>query len=143
MGSSKLQPPTNLPESSAERLDSWKEIAAYLKRDERTVRRWQGEGLPVHRHAHKKRAGVYAYKLELDAWWNDGHARLEELERSQAVRRPWPSLFAMPGSRAARNHLDPAAQTHGKLSWGLIAAFSLAGIAALLLWLNVGKLRAR
>jgi len=28
-----------------ERLDSWKEIAAYLKRDESTVRWWEAEGL--------------------------------------------------------------------------------------------------
>src|SRR5437762_6326915 len=56
---------------SGDRLDSWKEIAAYLKHSERTVRRWQEEGLPIHRHAHKKRAGVYAYKPELDAWWNE------------------------------------------------------------------------
>jgi Tol biopolymer transport system component len=51
------------------RLDSWKEIAAYLKRGERTVRRWeQAEGLPVHRHVHEKAASVYAYSGELDAW---------------------------------------------------------------------------
>ena len=78
--------------SSGDRLDSWKEIAAYLKFSERTVRRWQEEGLPVHRHAHKKRAGVYAYKPELDAWWNNGHARLEELEHTRAARNlplPW------------------------------------------------------
>jgi hypothetical protein len=51
------------------RLDSWKEIAAYLKRGERTVRRWeQVEGLPVHRHIHEKAASVYAYSGELDAW---------------------------------------------------------------------------
>jgi len=88
---------TNLPDRpteppSADRLDSWKEIAAYLKHSERTVRRWQEEGLPIHRHAHKKRAGVYAYKPELDAWWNDGHARLEELEHTRAARNlplPW------------------------------------------------------
>src|SRR5256885_4591787 len=80
--------------SSGNRLDSWKEIAAYLKFSERTVRRWQEEGLPVHRHAHKKRAGVYAYKPDLDAWWNDAHARLEVLERAQAARRPWSSSLA-------------------------------------------------
>ena len=77
---------------SGDRLDSWKEIAAYLKHSERTVRRWQEEGLPIHRHAHKKRAGVYAYKPELDAWWNNGHARLEELEHTRAARNlplPW------------------------------------------------------
>ena len=77
--------------SSADRLNSWKEIAAYLKCSERTVRRWQEEGLPVRRHAHRKRAGVYAYKPEIDAWWNDGHARLAELEEAErARRRPWP-----------------------------------------------------
>lgn len=32
------------------RLDSWKEIAAYLCRGERTVKRWERErSLPVHR----------------------------------------------------------------------------------------------
>ena len=53
------------------RLDSWKEIAAYLKRDVRTVQRWEKrEGLPVHRHVHDKLSSVYAYRFELDAWWN-------------------------------------------------------------------------
>lgn len=70
--------------SSRDRLDSWKEIAAYLKCSERSVRRWEEEGLPVHRHPHKKRAGVYAYKVELDAWWNDGHERLREIDRARA-----------------------------------------------------------
>jgi hypothetical protein len=51
------------------RLESWKEIAAYLKRSERTVRRWEeNEGLPVHRLQHDKRGSVYAYSTELDAW---------------------------------------------------------------------------
>ncbi len=51
------------------RLDSWKEIAAYLKREVRTVQRWERlEGLPVHRHQHQKRGSVYALKPELDAW---------------------------------------------------------------------------
>src|SRR5215831_12209085 len=77
MGTSKTQPSSNPSEPSADRLDSWKEIAAYLKRDERTVRRWEQEGLPVHRHVHKKQASVYAYKAEVDAWWNTGRQRLE------------------------------------------------------------------
>ena len=64
--------------SADQRLDSWKEIATYLKRDERTVRRWEAEqGLPVHRHLHTKRASVYAFRSEIDAWWNNGQARLE------------------------------------------------------------------
>lgn len=85
-------------QSPENRLDSWKEIAAYLRCSERTVRRWQEEGLPVHRHAHKKRAGIYAFKPELDAWWNDGHARLAELGRAQSAESPlWPLRIAAAG----------------------------------------------
>src|ERR1035441_3364214 len=36
--------------AAADRLDSWKEVAAYLKRGARTVQRWEREkALPVHR----------------------------------------------------------------------------------------------
>ena len=87
MGSTKVQPPSNSSESSYGRLDSWKEIAAYLRRDERTVRRWEAEGLPVHRKVHKKQASVYAYKTELDAWWHHGQQRLEQAGRSHARKR--------------------------------------------------------
>lgn len=73
--------------TAVERLDSWKAIAAYLRRDESTVRRWEKEGLPVHRHVHKRKASVYAYTWEVDAWWNDGRARLESMEGVAASRR--------------------------------------------------------
>ena len=50
-------------------LESWKEIAAYLQRGVRTVKRWeQSEGLPVRRHVHQSRSSVYAHPAELDAW---------------------------------------------------------------------------
>src|SRR5881392_3205969 len=53
----------------ADRLDSWKEIASYLRRDVRTVQRWEKkEGLPVHRHQHDKLGSVYASRTELDSW---------------------------------------------------------------------------
>src|SRR5262245_27834365 len=55
----------------ADRLDSWKEIAAYLRRDVRTVQRWEKkEGLPVHRHQHEKLGSVYAFRGELTQWFN-------------------------------------------------------------------------
>src|SRR5690349_6124771 len=54
---------------SSDRLDSWKEIAAYLKRDVTTVQRWEKrESMPVHRHLHDKLGSVYAFRSELDAW---------------------------------------------------------------------------
>src|SRR5215472_7887958 len=54
----------------ADRLDSWKEIAAYLRRDVRTVQRWEKkEGLPVYRHLHDKLGSIYAYRNELAEWF--------------------------------------------------------------------------
>src|SRR5258708_40233531 len=51
------------------RLDSWKKIAVYLKRDVTTVQRWEKrEGMPVHRQLHDKMGSVYALRAELDAW---------------------------------------------------------------------------
>jgi TolB-like protein/Tfp pilus assembly protein PilF len=61
------------------RLDSWKEIAAYLNRDVTTVQRWEKrEGMPVHRHVHDRMGSVYAFSAELDAWVQSRRLRLEE-----------------------------------------------------------------
>ena len=50
------------------RIDSWKEIAAFFGRDERTVKRWEKErALPVHRLP-GEHGGVFAYADELDRW---------------------------------------------------------------------------
>ena len=54
--------------TNRQRLDSWKEIAVFFGRDERTVNRWEKElGLPVHRLPGTK-GRVYAYADELLAW---------------------------------------------------------------------------
>src|ERR1700674_4860392 len=61
------------------RLDSWKEIAAYLRRSVRSAKRWEKEEqLPVHRHLHGKRDSVYAYRTELDGWWTNRGAKLTD-----------------------------------------------------------------
>jgi Tol biopolymer transport system component len=60
-----------MPENNSAngRLDSWKEIADYLKRDVRTAIRWEKErGLPVHRVPGGKRQAVFAHQQEIDAW---------------------------------------------------------------------------
>ncbi len=67
------QPPLSVSSSPAgppdDRLDSWKDIAAYLKRDVTTVQRWEKrEGMPVHRHLHDKMGSVSALRSELDEW---------------------------------------------------------------------------
>jgi len=51
------------------RLDSWKEIADYLGRSERTAKRWQAERkLPVHHVPGGGHGSVYAFTAELDDW---------------------------------------------------------------------------
>jgi tetratricopeptide (TPR) repeat protein len=51
------------------RLESWKEIAVFFDRDEKTVRRWEKElGLPVHRLPGVSKGRVYAYAQELGEW---------------------------------------------------------------------------
>jgi Tol biopolymer transport system component len=50
-------------------LTSWKDIAAYLQKSERTVQRWEKEeGLPVRRLPSGKNGTVYAHQDELDQW---------------------------------------------------------------------------
>lgn len=54
------------------RLDSWKEIAAYLNRDVRTVQRWEKTAaLPVRRLQKSGLRAVYAYTDDLDGWRRD------------------------------------------------------------------------
>jgi Tol biopolymer transport system component len=51
---------------SQDRVESWKEIARYLRKDLRTVQRWEKlYGLPVHR---SPSGAVYAITSELDRW---------------------------------------------------------------------------
>jgi Tol biopolymer transport system component len=67
----------NVTHPQEPQLESWKEIAAYLKRDVRTVIRWEkSEGLPVHRQMHQARGSVFAYASELEAWKRNRELRL-------------------------------------------------------------------
>lgn len=66
-----------------DRLDSWKEIASFLKRGVRTVQRWEREeSLPVRRHQHRKLGSVYASRLEVAAWWESRGRTLDPLENA-------------------------------------------------------------
>ena len=84
-------PDTPTSENQSEpRLDSWKEIAAYLGRDVTTVQRWEKrETMPVHRHVHDKRGSVYALAPELDAWLKSRRQRLgDDQDRREKEQRP-------------------------------------------------------
>ena len=61
--------PNTHPDPRGRRLESWKEIAAYLRRDVTTARRWEKqERLPIYRLQHSKLGSIYAYTSELDSW---------------------------------------------------------------------------
>ena len=95
---------------SGVRLDSWKAIAAYLKRDVATVRRWEKDlGLPVHRVAGGGRS-VFAHTTEIDAWLHT------DPKTSQPVPDPTPA-------RQSRRSLAIAA--------GAVLALAAASIAVL------------
>ena len=86
-----------VPPGPEDRLDSWKEIAAYLKRGIRTVQRWErSSALPVRRVETDRPGSVFAYKRELDEWWASrvqGAPEVEEKRESgnsNVVRRRWP-----------------------------------------------------
>ena len=91
------------------RLDSWKAIAAYLKRDVRTVRRWERQlGLPVRRVPGGRGASVFAYGAEIDAW----------LKETRPARRPDP---------VGETSLRPSRRVMTGAAMVLIAAAALFG----------------
>jgi Tfp pilus assembly protein PilF len=73
------------PIGAKKRLDSWKEIATFFDRDERTVKRWEKErGLPVYRVPGSARGGVFAYAEELAEWLKAPNPNLESGEAPAA-----------------------------------------------------------
>jgi Tol biopolymer transport system component len=91
-----------------DRLDSWKEIAAYLDRDVTTVQRWEKrEGMPVHRHLHDRMGSVYASRADLDAWAHSRNLRAaqENGNNNTASSNPptAPAQSAIATSRNRRN----------------------------------------
>ena len=78
----------------ADRLDSWKEIAAYLSRDVTTVQRWEKrEGMPVHRHLHNRMGSVYAFPAELDVWARGRNLRAAQEDTNEAPSTHPPALI--------------------------------------------------
>ena len=70
----------------SERLDSWKDIAAYLGRDIRTAQRWSlTRRLPVRRVPGGEKPRVFAWKSEIDGWLRADGEGLPAVIRSVAV----------------------------------------------------------
>lgn len=108
-------------ERTAETLTSWKEIASYLGRSVRTVRRWEKtEGLPIRRHLHQKASTVFANPEEVDAWL------LERENRLQAEPAPEP---------------EPEVTTRAAFPWRRVAAAATwVALGVLVGWLGRGAI---
>jgi Tol biopolymer transport system component len=123
----KLSLGTSTSEKTPEdRLDSWKEIAAYLKRDVTTVQRWEKrEGMPVHRHLHDRAGSVYASQAELDAWMRSRSATLSDNGNGASSH----TAVAEPVATEPEPAVPP--QTGSRWKWTVLG--SLAALAVLLL----------
>jgi tetratricopeptide (TPR) repeat protein len=109
--------------SLGRRLDSWKGIAAFFGRDERTVRRWEKENsLPIHRVPGGAKGRVFAYEDELSQWLRTPQALIEEKYPEETAQAE-----ASPAISARRpDWLTPAKWAIallvcGLLAWGILA----------------------
>jgi len=116
------------PQSGGRRIDSWKEIAAFFGRDERTVKRWEKErSLPVRRIPGGSRGSVFAFARELTDWLEASEAGQQVGSlRSETLPAPEPS---------AGNHTEP--EPTGAASVGLRPRNRLRWMAAVLAAIGV------
>jgi CheY-like chemotaxis protein/predicted DNA-binding transcriptional regulator AlpA len=82
-------------------LNSWKEVAQYVGRSERTIQRWEREfGFPVHRPAGKLRSSVIAVATEIDEW-------IINSPGSRSKLRLYPATVPGKGPHSARSSNAP------------------------------------
>lgn len=124
------------------RLDSWKAIAAFFGKDERTVRRWEKErGLPVRRVPGATGGTVFAYTSELERWLAGADAPgntaeqslpVNEFQKESAPNAPEPIAVPIAGKNASHDSVPRSGPR--TLAWIL----PLMALAGFLLYLSVG-----
>jgi Tol biopolymer transport system component len=121
-----------LGDLNGSRLESWGEIAAYLKRDVRTVQRWESvEGLPVHRHQHKDRGTVYAFTREIDRWSEQRSFRPDHRPRAPTAQSNRTKIPLQPEGKTGERASPP--EKH--LRWYfLLTAVAVFVVAAGIVW---------
>lgn len=120
-----------MPETSPDkRLDGWKAIANYFRRDRTTVMRWARErNLPVHRIPGGVQGSVFALESELAAW----AVAFNDLHSDDAGTPSEDGNVAIPVESPPVVH-TPSAPVHRKRRrWVLAALVPIAGLAAFLL----------
>jgi tetratricopeptide (TPR) repeat protein len=124
------------------RLDGWKDVAAYLGKAERTVKRWErNRGLPIHRVPGGAKASVYAYSDELNEWLNSSDSAAHDPAVSAAVDRAGQATLSET-DRAAPTALFPeSAQStispNRRLQWAMaVIGLALTGWALVLVMVS-------
>jgi tetratricopeptide (TPR) repeat protein len=122
------------------RLDSWKEIAVFFGRDERTVKRWEKErSLPVHRLPGGLRARVFAFTEELERWMHSPESAAAQAAEEEspagvgeiAAQAP-ETKQAIAGSPTTSEGLLPTIRRERSF-WILVACLLIVA-GALILW---------
>ncbi len=127
-------PPVQEVKAPNRRLDSWKEIAGFFDRDERTVKRWEKERqLPVHRLPGGSRARVFAFTDELERWMHSLATMPVDADTPSNGDRPHDEDLASPpyvlSEDLAAEAESPADPSSSRKSWFIGAA--CVGLAAL------------
>lgn len=119
-----------MAENGADRLESWKEIAAFLGCDERTAMRYEKErGMPVQRVPGGKRGRVFASKAEIDVWLNQpGENREGRDDPESTVEGESGKAEGQPTGRAVEKRTG---------RYWLYGAIGVAGAFAILLFVLV------
>jgi len=110
--------------STDRRLSGWKEIGAFFGKNERTVKRWESRGLPVHRLPGTTKAAVFAYTHALEAWLTSGNAEIAEAAGTQEDVADSPPAIVSPAV------VVPAATTRTDRLRPMLAAVLLVGLLA-------------
>jgi hypothetical protein len=126
----------------SDRLDSWKEIAAFISRDERTAMRWaKFHGMPVHHAPGGSHARVFAFRSEVVAWVQlqdrpdrptehsvpatSGHAGPPARPQPQSLRRDTgPAELKLASPKGVSTQLDPFSYLKSR-KWLVIGGLSL------------------
>jgi hypothetical protein len=118
-----LQPRSHslsLHEGPEQLLQAWKDIAAYMRRDVRTVQRWEKLlELPIHRLKESRSGSVFAYKRELDAW---RETRALQIEACQVK-------VTAPGN-APETKIPEQIRIRVSFPWAVAVLGALVGVAA-------------
>src|ERR1017187_9851250 len=139
MGPNRYPQPINRRQEANRRLDSWKEIAAFLDCGERTVKRWETErGLPVHRMPGSGRGRVSAYTAELSRWLEAGGPDQAANEEASQPDLPAPSSHQPIGAQAPDLPAPslPQVVRPRRSGWWLAVPVLFLCLAALVLLLN-------